>query len=325
MKRKILSIMMCLFMLVGTFAGCGNEKENTANNLIEQENSGVSAETEQNSNLVVENESENNSDSSSTNESESSESEEPSESESDSQEPSKSESETTKPSEESSESQKPSKPSKPSKEEPSESESESKKPSKEEPYIVEYGYNEVTETFAYEKYGVKFYDRVHNFYNLYSNGSKVLVESKKSVIFDSTGYNATDEELLPETLEVAKNNKSLYEEALILTNEYRAEVSKSNLTLNDDLCKAATMRAIEMYYADYYAHNRADGRSCFEFDCFNLFNSYGGENIAFGYTTASSVCEGWRNSEGHYANMISDNYTEVGFGYFNGYWVQMFQ
>ena len=45
------------------------------------------------------------------------------------------------------------------------------------------------------------------------------------------------------------------------------------------------------------------------------WNSYG-ENIAAGYSTPASVMNGWMNSSGHRANILSTNFRELGVGYF---------
>jgi len=51
---------------------------------------------------------------------------------------------------------------------------------------------------------------------------------------------------------------------------------------------------------------------------------YEGENIAWGYDTSEAVVNGWMNSEGHRSNILNGNYTDIGIGYNNGYWVQNF-
>lgn len=43
--------------------------------------------------------------------------------------------------------------------------------------------------------------------------------------------------------------------------------------------------------------------------------NYAGENIAVGYSTPTSVMNGWMNSSGHRANILSINYREIGVGY----------
>ncbi len=350
MKKRFQCILLCSCIIMSTvLAGCTSK--NTLE--IEQESSGVStepseSESEINSNSEIKSESENSSESGKTSESEttseseigseseSSESEEASESESDSQEPSESEKPSEKPSEEPSESQKPSK-EEPTEEEPSESESENKKPSDSYYTDVEFINEETT------KYGTVLRRTITVTYAYYDDGRKV--EQYRDIgswgIYDASGYNATDEELLPETLEVAKNNMSLYEEALALTNEVRTRrkdeftvvvgivdqqvISPEPLTLSEDLCKLATMRAMEMFYADYFEHRRADGRGCSKFSCFDIESiNAAGENCAKGYYTAQSVVSAWENSEGHLQAMMGTAITRVGFGYFNGYWVQVF-
>ncbi|KAJ1816521.1 hypothetical protein H4S02_007957 [Coemansia sp. RSA 2611] len=47
------------------------------------------------------------------------------------------------------------------------------------------------------------------------------------------------------------------------------------------------------------------------------------ENVAWNYPDVSSVVTGWKNSGGHYANMIGD-YNIVGFGESDKYWTQDF-
>lgn len=39
-----------------------------------------------------------------------------------------------------------------------------------------------------------------------------------------------------------------------------------------------------------------------------------GENVAYGYSSAAAVMEGWRTSPGHYANIIQEQYTHIGVG-----------
>ena len=42
------------------------------------------------------------------------------------------------------------------------------------------------------------------------------------------------------------------------------------------------------------------------------YNTYKGENIAAGYSTAAAVFQGWKNSPGHNANMLGANFKVVG-------------
>lgn len=50
-----------------------------------------------------------------------------------------------------------------------------------------------------------------------------------------------------------------------------------------------------------------------------------GENIAYGYPSVSSVMDGWMNSSGHRANILSADFDYVGIGIVDGkYWTQIF-
>ncbi|KAJ2509355.1 hypothetical protein IWW47_000053 [Coemansia sp. RSA 2052] len=47
------------------------------------------------------------------------------------------------------------------------------------------------------------------------------------------------------------------------------------------------------------------------------------ENVAWNYPDVTAVVKGWKNSSGHYANMVGD-YSVVGFGESDKYWTQDF-
>jgi len=114
---------------------------------------------------------------------------------------------------------------------------------------------------------------------------------------------------------------------LELVNQERAAAGCGALTLDATMCQAANTRAVEIY--SYFSHTRPDGRSCFS-ALSDLGYSYGcaGENIAAGYSSPTSVMNGWMNSEGHKANILTCGFTKLGVGVYsyNGrlYWVQMF-
>ena len=123
-------------------------------------------------------------------------------------------------------------------------------------------------------------------------------------------------------------NIAYYREILELVNNIRAEAGVSPLTLDTTLCQAATVRAIEMDNTGVFSHTRPDGT-----DCWSVFKLYGityrtcGENIAMGQRTPAQVVESWRNSPGHYANMVKAGFGKLGVGMSNSnriYWVQMF-
>lgn len=121
-------------------------------------------------------------------------------------------------------------------------------------------------------------------------------------------------------------------EVLRLVNIERANVGVAPLVLDEALCNAANMRAIEMDYSGNFSHTRPDGRDCVTVFSFCEISFYTcGENIAAGYPTPAAVVEGWMNSMGHKANILNVAFTKMGLGYSTGgggeyghYWAQEF-
>ena len=197
-------------------------------------------------------------------------------------------------------------------------------------YRVDYGSEESVVTSDY-KYGLKKNTVTVNYYVLYSDGSKEVYDTSTYDRYDSSGYTATDAELLEESNAIATQNMAYYNEVLALVNEIRAEAGVQPLTLDTTLCQAATMRSLEMNYSQQFSHTRPSGETCF-----SVFHTYGigygtaGENIAAGQRTPESVVNAWENSQGHYENMINANFNKLGVGMSNMqmgygiYWTQLF-
>ena len=51
-----------------------------------------------------------------------------------------------------------------------------------------------------------------------------------------------------------------------------------------------------------------------------------GENIAWGYRSPQAVVDGWMNSPGHRANILNEDFHQMGVGVVPGQWtwVQIF-
>ena len=148
--------------------------------------------------------------------------------------------------------------------------------------------------------------------------------------------NVIDDESL---LAIAKINTVTYSEfanrVLELVNIERANAGVAPLVLDEALCNAANMRAIEMDRTGEFSHTRPGGRECFTVvDYCNIGYMMCGENIAAGQPTPEDVVNGkygWMSSAGHKANILSPEYTKMGLGYSTGgggeyrhYWAQEF-
>lgn len=113
-------------------------------------------------------------------------------------------------------------------------------------------------------------------------------------------------------------------EVLRLTNALRAEGGLEPLQMDRNLMEAATQRAAECAFV--FEHIRPDTTMCY-----TASEKMHGENIAAGYnglSTAAEAVNGWRNSPGHYANIMTPDFRSIGVGHFTkdrcSYWVQCF-
>lgn len=189
--------------------------------------------------------------------------------------------------------------------------------------------SEVSEEQSDFKYGIKAVVKTTKTYDLYSDGSKKNEKTTTKTTYDKSGYNASTSDLKDEASQVYSSNISLINGVLNYTNGYRDEVGVERLNLDSNLSIAATIRSMEMAYSGKFSHTRPNGTSCF-----TIFNERGisasnkGENIAMGQRSAESVSTSWRNSPGHYENMIDANFKKIGIGVFkfdgNFYWTQIF-
>jgi len=106
----------------------------------------------------------------------------------------------------------------------------------------------------------------------------------------------------------------------------------NELVYDYELEKAAMQRAAELVLS--ISHTRPDGSACNTAYPAAFACSYWGENIAYGYTTASSVFTAWKEDDesyygqGHRRNMLRENFKSVGMACveYGGrrYWVQEF-
>ena len=131
-----------------------------------------------------------------------------------------------------------------------------------------------------------------------------------------------------ETSEITVSNSyevSKADEVFAIVNRERAKNGLSPLSWDYDLERAAAIRVVET--SAYFSHTRPNGNSCFTIiDELGVKTNYSanGENIAGGYSTATSVMNGWMNSPGHRANILNANYNTIGIACVGNTWVQLF-
>lgn len=85
------------------------------------------------------------------------------------------------------------------------------------------------------------------------------------------------------------------------------------LRWNDLLAQAAAGHSSDMAENDYFSHTSRDGRTLAErIDATGYEWTSAGENIAAGYGSVEAVMAGWMASDGHCANIMKPQFTEMG-------------
>ncbi|WP_449515996.1 CAP domain-containing protein [Clostridium sp.] len=133
----------------------------------------------------------------------------------------------------------------------------------------------------------------------------------------------------PTATNLTENNK-LENEVIVLVNQERAKQGLAPLKANSALSNVARTKSEDMRDNNYFSHTSPTYGSPFDMmKKFGITYTAAGENIAMGQPTAASVMEGWMNSPGHKANILSANFTEIGVGVAKDasgtiYWTQQF-
>ena len=85
------------------------------------------------------------------------------------------------------------------------------------------------------------------------------------------------------------------------------------LAWNTQLTQAADGHSQDMSAQNYFAHTSLDGRAFSQrISATGYTWSTAGENIAAGYAGIDAVMDGWIASDGHCANLMNANFTEIG-------------
>lgn len=166
------------------------------------------------------------------------------------------------------------------------------------------------------KYGVKQQPVTHNTYDVYSDGSKVLVESIDDVWYFHDGYCATTEELKAEATFAVGVYMEYYQEILELVNKERAAAGVAPLTMDTNLCHIASFRAAEIEYSGKFSHERPDGSGCFKVTQFYEYSyKHLAENIAQGFATPKATVQAWKKDATDYSYMMDARFTKLGVGH----------
>lgn len=123
---------------------------------------------------------------------------------------------------------------------------------------------------------------------------------------------------------------SFQNQVVQLVNQERTSRGLKALAVDSALTKTATLKSQDMAKLGYFDHNSPTYGSPFDMmKQFGITYRAAGENIAYGQTSPAQVMQGWMNSEGHRANILSTSYTKIGVGIAQNaagryYWTQQF-
>jgi uncharacterized protein YkwD len=99
-----------------------------------------------------------------------------------------------------------------------------------------------------------------------------------------------------------------------LISQYRQQNGLNSLAIDTRLQDAAAWMSTDMGVHNYFSHADSLGRDPFQrMNAFGYnYNTWRGENIAAGTSSAQVAFDLWKNSPGHNANMLNPNYKVMG-------------
>ncbi|MEM8723248.1 MAG: CAP domain-containing protein [Cyanobacteria bacterium P01_G01_bin.39] len=110
-----------------------------------------------------------------------------------------------------------------------------------------------------------------------------------------------------------------------LTNQERSRYSLRHLLWNDQLYAAAINHSRDMARIRRMSHTGSNGSNIsYRVKAQRYRYSMVAENVAAGQLTPQHVVSSWMRSPGHRQNILNPNLTEIGVGYCDGYWTQVF-
>ncbi len=163
--------------------------------------------------------------------------------------------------------------------------------------------------------------------HFFREGSVVVVSLVIVAVFVGTFFQRV-------AIETTSLFADIFPQVLVeLTNIDRVETAQRRLAVSPLLERAAKLKAEDMARKGYFAHTSPDGVTpWYWFQEAGYSFDYAGENLAVDFSDSVDVDRAWMNSPGHRANILNNNFTEIGIamskGVFEGrettFVVQMF-
>jgi uncharacterized protein YkwD len=102
-------------------------------------------------------------------------------------------------------------------------------------------------------------------------------------------------------------------------NNDRAKDGKKKLQWDEKLCRSALLKSEDMNNNNYFEHNSPSGITPWYWvKKVDYRYTFVGENLALNYFTSESAHTALMNSPGHRANILNENFTEIGINFVRG-------
>lgn len=176
------------------------------------------------------------------------------------------------------------------------------------------GTNYKISTVVYKNEYVRIFAQIEDWYVIQTDSDYVGMVSKKYIKLiypqnSNTGSNSSSGSTITNS-ELSANEQEVFD----LINAKRIEAGLSALKIDEELQNVARVKANDMVENNYFSHNSPTYGTPF-----NMIKNFGitykaaGENIA-GNSSNQGAVTAWMNSEGHRANILSNNYNYTGIG-----------
>jgi len=122
------------------------------------------------------------------------------------------------------------------------------------------------------------------------------------------------------TLLDSQDADAIETEMILLTNREREQHGLKPLQRNEVLMRSALLHTLDMAENRFISHTGSDGSTLATRALHAGTTRWAilGENVACGQQSAVEVVQGWMNSPGHRANILHEQYEEIGVAYING-------
>ena len=171
-------------------------------------------------------------------------------------------------------------------------------------------------TMIYKNEYIRVFAQIGDWYVIQTDKDYIGMVSKKYVklIYPTGGAADNQENTNTDQTQNSNGLTSDEQETLDLINAKRTEAGLSVLKIDSEVQNVARVKAQDMVDNNYFSHTSPTYGSPFDMmKSFGIKYKAAGENIA-GNSSNSGAVNAWMNSEGHKANILSNNYNYTGLG-----------